>query len=176
MGINYKTIYQTVEKYAQEQKIKISTKTKSCNYDPIEATIYIHRNYVNTKLGAIILLHELGHSQQTIPLYKVKSNKFINTIKMNILHYEIDAWERGWVIAHECSLFDFNILELYEEYLKQRLESTTKYIKALYTSLTNAEVISLYEGYTLLAYRHLGVNKVGVNKVGAKVGGIIGPY
>ena len=172
MGINYKIIYQTIEKYAQEQKIKISTKTKSCNYDPVEATIYIHRNYVNTKLGAIILLHELGHSQQTIPLYKVKSNKSINTIKMNILHFEIDAWERGWLIAHECSLFDSNILEdIYKEYLKQRLESTTKYIKALYISLTNTEIISLYEGYVLLAYRHLGVNKVG-----ARVGGIIGPY
>lgn len=103
--------FEKLKSYLENNGVKV-VRSEITNFVQPEKTINIHHRFNNEKNGLFCLLHEAGHWMQntdneyTQNLYKQLDRYIDNSKKSAMITFihELDAWNRGEILAHELDL------------------------------------------------------------------------
>lgn len=128
--------------------IEVKYEGTSANYFPTEKYIQLPKRHFHTVRGLTMLLHEAGHSEQTLCPYRV-TPRGINAMRQTILWFEQDAWARGWRIAEELDIVEI----VAKHYHTDQYQCLHRYCSFLYDSPDRKNVHNLYLNYKSLLSR-----------------------
>jgi hypothetical protein len=105
------TQFEKLKSYLENNGVKVVI-NEMTNFVQPERTINIHHRFNKEKNGLYCLLHEAGHWLQNVDvdytqnLYKHLTRYVDNDKKTAMITFihELDAWNRGEMLAHELDL------------------------------------------------------------------------